>query len=404
VRLIYFPRLSWSIFDIMKNTLLLLMTPNMSLQKWKAIGQLNREIDLYNSLIKAAGLKLLIFSYGRNDQHLVEDYPDIKVLNMPSWIPAKIPFKLQNLIYETIAPWYYRKYFKTVILSKTNQFAAGRFGLILKFLFSMPLVIRMGYYYSHFQPISKIRSIKEQFFFRFCDKVIVTSAAAKEFISETYHIPANKILWMCNSIDQNVFKPQAIEKEFDVVCVGRLEKRKNIKLLLKTINRASLKALIIGKGSLAGYMSDCVANNSKITWVESVRNSDLPGYYSKAHAFLILSDFEGCPKSLLEAMACGIPCLGTNVPGITECLDDEQNGLLVEKNTDDIEKKLILINNDQLLAKRLTNNAIKWVSNNCELETNVRKELELFKDAINAKYKNTPFNTPVNRANTPVSI
>jgi glycosyltransferase involved in cell wall biosynthesis len=385
----------------MKDTLLLLMTPNMSLQKWKAIGQLNREIDLYNSLIKAAGLKLLIFSYGRNDQHLVKDYPAIKVLNMPSWIPARIPFRLQNLIYESIAPWYYRKYFKRVILSKTNQFAAGRFGLILKFLFGMPLIIRMGYYYSHFQPISKIKSIKEKLFFRFCDKVIVTSSAAKNFISETYHLPANKILWMCNSIDQDIFKPQVIEKEFDVIFVGRLEKRKNIKLLLKTVNRTSLKALIIGRGALVKDMLDFVTNNDQITWMEAVSNSDLPAYYNKAHAYLILSDFEGCPKSLLEAMACGIPCLGTNVPGISECLENEQNGLMVEKNADDIQKKLLLIKNNPLLAKKLTDNAIKWVGNNCELAANVRKEVELFKEAVNAKYKNTPFNAPVN---TSVSI
>ncbi|MDB5126776.1 glycosyltransferase family 4 protein [Mucilaginibacter sp.] len=387
----------------MKDTLLLLMTPNMSLQKWKAIGQLNREIDIYNSLIKAAGLKLLIFSYGRNDQHLVKDHPDIQVLTIPSWIPARMPFKLQNLIYETLAPWYYRDYFKRVILAKTNQFAAGRFGLILKFLFGIPLVIRMGYYRSHFQPISKIKSIREKLFFRFSDKLIVTSYAAKKFISETYHIPNNKILWMCNSIDLSIFKPQPAEKEFDVIFVGRLEKIKNIKLLLKTVNRASLKALIIGRGSLVKDMFDFVIHNDKITWMESVNNSDLPAYYNKAHAFLILSDYEGCPKSLLEAMACGIPCIGTNVPGIRECMDDEQNGLLVEKNADDIQKKLLLIKNNPLLAKKLTDNAIKWVGSNCELEANVRKEFELFKEAINAKYKNTPFNRPVPTSNTPVT-
>jgi glycosyltransferase involved in cell wall biosynthesis len=387
----------------MKDSLLLLMTPNMSLQKWKAIGQLNREIDIYNSLIKAAGLKLLIFSYGRNDQHLIEDHPDIQVLTIPSWIPAFLPFKLQNLIYETLAPWYYRDYFKHVILAKTNQFAAGRFGLILKFLFGIPLVIRMGYYRSHFQHISKIKSIREKIFFRFADKLIVTSQAAKKFINETYHVSNNKILWMVNSIDQSIFKPQALEKEYDVIFVGRLEKIKNVKLLLKTVSRSSLKALIIGRGSLVKDVIDSTLNNDKITWLECVSNSDLPAYYNKAHAFLILSDYEGCPKSLLEAMACGIPCIGANVPGIIECMDDERNGLLVEKNADDIQKKLLLIKNDALLAKKLTDNAVNWVGNNCELEANVRKEFELFKEAINAKYINTPFNRPVPTNNTPVS-
>ena len=387
----------------MKDTLLLLMTPNMSLQKWKAIGQLNREIDIYNSLIKAAGLKLLIFSYGRNDQHLVEDHPDIEVLTIPSWIPASLPFKLQNLIYETLAPWYYRDHFKRVILAKTNQFAAGRFGLILKFLFSIPLVIRMGYYRSHFQPLSKIKSIREKIFFRFADKLIVTSIAAKEFISETYHLPNNKILCMCNSIDQSIFKPQPTEKEYDVIFVGRLEKLKNINLLLKTIDQASLKALIIGRGALVKDVIDSTLNNDQITWLECVNNTELPAYYNKARAFLILSDYEGCPKSLLEAMACGIPCIGTNVPGIRECMDGERNGLLVEKNADDIQEKLLLIKNDSLLAKKLTDNAVSWVSNNCELDTNIRKEFELFKDAINAKYINTPFSRPVSTNNTSVS-
>lgn len=57
--------------------------------------------------------------------------------------------------------------------------------------------------------------------------------------------------------------------------------------------------------------------------------SDIPSLLSKSHIACLPSHREGLPKSLLEAMAAGLPCVTTDTPGCREAVRDEDNGLLV---------------------------------------------------------------------------
>ena len=73
---------------------------------------------------------------------------------------------------------------------------------------------------------------------------------------------------------------------------------------------------------------------------------------------LLLSEKESFGLVALEAMACGVPCIGTNVGGIPEVIDDGYNGFLCELG--DIqaisEKALLLLQDDKLLGQ-LSHNA-----------------------------------------------
>ena len=108
----------------------------MSLEKWSIQGYLSRELDYYTKLSKKAKLDLIIYSYGRNDQKFLNANTQITLLQMPNWIPRSIPFKLQNFIFHTISLVIFYKYFKNVVLVKTNQFAAFFFGLCIKFFYT----------------------------------------------------------------------------------------------------------------------------------------------------------------------------------------------------------------------------------------------------------------------------
>jgi len=368
----------------MKNSLLLLMTPNMSLEKWDELGQLSRELNYYDSLCKKANLNLIIYSYGRNDSRYLSKYPAIKVLCMPQWISTKIPYTLQNLIYNLSSLFFLRSYFRRVLLAKTNQFAASSFGLLLKICYKLPLVIRMGYYYSHFKNNSFKTKLMERLNFKLCDLILTTSLEAANYIIHTYNIPSSKILSMCNTISLNIFKPLTVPKVYDLMFIGRLEQQKNIKLLIEIASIINLKTLIIGKGSLSELVTNAARSNENIIYKTRVDNVDLPRYYNSAKCFIIVSEYEGNPKVLLEAMACGIPVIGTNVPGIRECIIDNVNGILIDNmDAEQIKLQILKLFANEIEMTRLGYGASKWTNTQCNLNKNIAREVDFYFNYLN---------------------
>jgi glycosyltransferase involved in cell wall biosynthesis len=352
------------------------MTPNMSLEKWETAGQLSRELNYYEELTRKATMRLTVFSYGRNDSQYEKE--NLVVLGMPQWIPLSIPFRVQNLIYSIYALLFYRKQFRKVLLSKTNQFPSANFGMLLKIFYSIPLIIRMGFYNTHLQEVSFARKVTERIAFKFSNFIFTTSKEAADFIVQSYKIPKSKILTILNSVNLEKFKPLSLPKKWDCITVGRLENIKNIDLLLQVFMKMSGRCLIIGKGSREKSVKQAIDQNDDLQWIQRVDNDDLPQYYNSSKCFVLLSEFEGNPKVLLEAMACGTSCVGTDVPGIRECITDNFNGLLVTKDAQSIVNKINHLISNQNEKERLALNGVKWVNENCNYFLNIEKEIEVY--------------------------
>jgi len=156
--------------------------------------------------------------------------------------------------------------------------------------------------------------------------------------------------------------------------------------LLKVIEKLNLKALIIGDGSLRQQVIKLTERNTNVVWERRVNNIDLPLYYSQARAFVLLSRYEGNPKALLEAMACGIACLGTNVPGIRDCITHNYNGVLVEENVSSVISGLVFLLSNPYRAHLLGNNALKWVHAHCAATSNIMKELSFYEELSKGRY------------------
>jgi glycosyltransferase involved in cell wall biosynthesis len=363
----------------MKDSLLLIMTPNMSLEAWNKAGLLSREMDIYNKICARLGMHLTIFSYGRNDLPHIPLGSKITVLEMPKWIPSRVPFRLQNLIYQFVALFIYHQQLKRIKFSKTNQFAASPFGLILKVVYGLPLIIRMGFYHTHLKSSSWFSKLLERFYFISCDKILVTSIDARNYIKTKYNIRTEKIKCICNSIDMDLFKPITVPKEYDVLVVGRLAEVKNISLLLEFLEKTVLRVQLIGDGDLYKEIASVVDTKPNISWSRRIDNKLLPIYYNKAKTYILISKYEGNPKSLLEAMACGLPCVGTDVNGIKECIEHGWNGLLIDSDVTSLENAINLLLIDTKLADQLSLNAFNWIRKECDMNENISREVEFYK-------------------------
>ncbi len=187
------------------------------------------------------------------------------------------------------------------------------------------------------------------------DRIITVSNATKEYVLALGAKPA-KIKVMYNGVDLERFRPLdtkrvEMRKKLGIpqnatvfLTVRRLVYKNGIDTLIECANIAVKKKpkitfLIVGKGPDQSSVQMRaqqlgIENNFKLTGF--VKDEDLPFYYNAADFFMLPSKSgEGLPLVALEAMACGLPVVATNVGGISEILMDDY-GKLVPPNQPDL--------------------------------------------------------------------
>jgi glycosyltransferase involved in cell wall biosynthesis len=125
-------------------------------------------------------------------------------------------------------------------------------------------------------------------------------------------------------------KKETILKCGDILFVGRLEEQKNLHtLILAAAQIPGIRLTFAGEGKLAPQLMQLAAAHSvQLNLLGRVNNTDLPALMAEHTLFVLPSLYEGHPKSLLEAMAAGMPVIGTAVPGITDSIEHGTTGLL----------------------------------------------------------------------------
>jgi glycosyltransferase involved in cell wall biosynthesis len=116
----------------------------------------------------------------------------------------------------------------------------------------------------------------------------------------------------------------------------------------------------VGDGSLRGQLETMAKDN--VLFVGTVSHEDLPKYMAISNIFVRPSISEGLGTAFLEAMAAGLPIVGTNVGGIPDFLKDSQTGLFCTTESKSIAEKINLLLKDNDLRNRISENARKLVS------------------------------------------
>jgi glycosyltransferase involved in cell wall biosynthesis len=193
------------------------------------------------------------------------------------------------------------------------------------------------------------------------DKIITVSNASREYVL-SLGAKTNKITVIRNGVDLVRFKPSAGKQEemrrklgipkgaVVFLTVRRLVYKNGIDTLIEGANLAVKKNpkivfLIVGKGpdqnSVQTRINQLgIENNFRLAGF--VSDEELPFYYNAADFFVLPSKSgEGLPLVALEAMACGLPVIATNVGGINEILN-EKFGKLVAPNQPELLAKAVL--------------------------------------------------------------
>jgi glycosyltransferase involved in cell wall biosynthesis len=111
-----------------------------------------------------------------------------------------------------------------------------------------------------------------------------------------------------------------------------------IENIIRAIPKLTHKRIIflfVGTGPLLNYHKTLAKDLGllpKITFMKSLPNNELPKYLSAADVYISSSYSDGASISLLEAMACELPVIVTDISGNREWVSDGQHGLLIKKS------------------------------------------------------------------------
>lgn len=307
-------------------------TREVSLQVWQRVGSLDRELALYRALAER-GVRTTLFPYQGEDSSPVPGVEFQSVEFRSAWLQHS---------WNRLHPGYRRMMaaLDEVELIKTNQFTGAEEALLAAGRRGLPVLARAGYLPSRFArwggkteaDLARIEA-EESLLMSEAQCVVVTTESMRAELKRKYPKLADKVRvignYVMEAFHSGVAPAPKPDGEFRVVTVGRHHAQKGYDLLVEALRGLPVRWRCIGSGADLPATRDLAAKAGvNVEFVERVATADMPSEYRAADLFVLSSRYEGHPKVLLEAMACGCPCVVTNGPGVGDEIEDGVNGLV----------------------------------------------------------------------------
>ncbi len=181
------------------------------------------------------------------------------------------------------------------------------------------------------------------------DKIMSISESTRDVLINNYGISKDKIYLRHPKTDKIFKKIKDIKKISDsILYVGRLDKRKGIDFLVKTMpliikENNKIKLFVIGKGKSRYKLEKFVKDNNiknNVEFLGFVSDKKLLEWYNKCQLTVIPSIFEGFGITAIESLACGTSVIATNSDGLKDIVKDKE--MLVEfGNKEDLKDKIV---------------------------------------------------------------
>ncbi len=180
-----------------------------------------------------------------------------------------------------------------------------------------------------------------------------------------------------------------LEGRFTLLFVGRLDINKGIRELIEVIGslvpeHPNVELLIVGPGD-EELVKECLQEHSLDKHAIMIGGvEDTVPYYQSADAYVLFSAFEGIPLTLLEAMACGLPCIATSVGGIPEVVVDNVNGYLVTPgDTEGLRQAVIRVLGNEDEPQEVSSKARTTIENRFSSTKMVENYLGVYESVFN---------------------
>jgi len=225
-----------------------------------------------------------------------------------------------------------------------------------------------------------------RFTFNSADRVLCYSDSERGELREQ-HV-RSPITVIHNGVDCTTFAPAGVDRELQLLFVGRLMETKGPDLLLSIFERlapdfSKLSLTIVGDGPLATQLEQHRSNSqftSRISLLGDVPNEELPEIYSESSVFVLPTSREGVPRTILEAMACETPIVTTSLPQVEPVLGE--GGCAVDRDPDSFEAVLRELLQDGNRRRMMGKAARQRVLKNYSWDETVRETTATYLDLL----------------------
>jgi glycosyltransferase involved in cell wall biosynthesis len=297
--------------------------------------------------------------------------------------------------YEAQIPDLHGHVLRTADVIKTNQTYGAELALSMAQRFSTSFVARCGYMWSfnaareHGEDsaqASEARRVEEKAVLA-ADRVVVTTDAMRANAERRMPGIVGRVSVIPNYVDTDTFCPLGTNQaERSLVFVGRIAPEKNLAALLEAVRPLSVRLTLIGEGKLRPHLQREFSDlNGRVAWEGNIPNALLPGFINNAGIFVLPSLYEGHPKALLEAMACGVPVIAADSPGVRDVVRHGETGYLTGSDAASIRAGIrdVLARPD--LGDRLGRGARDYVLENYSLDKILDMESALLRELAGTK-------------------
>jgi glycosyltransferase involved in cell wall biosynthesis len=171
---------------------------------------------------------------------------------------------------------------------------------------------------------------------------------------------------------------------FVIISTGSCSHIKNHQDIIKALSLIQEKINCVyfhlGKGAMEQEEKELAEKMGVLQMIRFLDNQDnVRDYLVAADLFLMTSKFEGLSIAALEAMACGLPSVLYNAPGLRDLIKNDDNGYLIEPNYRLLADKIIYIQQNPGIALEKSNNAFSFIKREFSMSVNVYKIIELYR-------------------------
>lgn len=370
----------------------------LSDEKNAETGGMNTYVLELNKALAAKGYVVDIFTrcFEKESCNIIQVMPNLRVIHIKAGqavqirkkeLPRYIPEFTDNLLKFIQAEK------SAYSLISAHYFLSGQIGLSLKRKLKVPLFVTFHTLALMKNLVARSNDEKEELsrisaelkLVSHADKIIATSDNDIEYLHTLYGCPLKKIALLSPGVNLELFRPinkltakkmvKAGLKEKIILFVGRITPLKGIDVLLYALKivvqknpKLPVSLWVVGERSnelkRLKSIGKLLGIEKYVKFTGQKYRKELPYYYNLAEMVIMPSWYESFGQVALEAMACRVPVISSDVSGVSKLLDKEHNQLLISANNPiGLSRKISLLLTNKSKHESLSSKVFKRVQN-----------------------------------------